>query len=83
MGIDNSKSIDLLLLLVQIFVKFIALKINVTIILNKSLSKDFYAMLLTFNRIRYDYFFIDIMGLNFFNDKFSINQRFKSNGAIL
>jgi hypothetical protein len=30
------------------FDKFIAVKINVSIILNKSLSKDFYAMLLTF-----------------------------------
>ncbi len=67
MGINNSKSIDLLLLSVQILVtklldkcivlchfcsiffdKFIALKINISIILNKLLSKDFYAMLLTF-----------------------------------
>jgi hypothetical protein len=30
------------------FDKFIGLKINVSIILNKSLPKDFYAMLLTF-----------------------------------
>jgi hypothetical protein len=30
------------------FDKFIALKINVSIILNKSFSKDFYAMFLTF-----------------------------------
>jgi len=37
-----------LLLLFHIFDKFIALKINITIILNKSLSKDFYAMLLMF-----------------------------------
>jgi len=30
------------------FDKFIGLKINVAIILNKSLTKDFYAMVLTF-----------------------------------
>jgi hypothetical protein len=38
-GIDNSKSL---------LYKFIALKINVSIILNKSLAKDFYAMFLMF-----------------------------------
>ncbi len=62
MGIDNSKIIDLLHLSVLIFDncivlclpnsiffdKFIGLKINVAIILNKSLPTDFYAMLLTF-----------------------------------
>jgi hypothetical protein len=66
-GIDNSKSIDSLLIPVLIFVtnlfdnciilclsysiifyKFIGLKINVAIILNKSLPEDFYAMFLTF-----------------------------------
>jgi hypothetical protein len=66
MGINNSKNIDSLLLLVLIFVmnhfdkciilclsysiffdKFIRLKINVSVILNKSLLKDFYAMFLT------------------------------------
>jgi hypothetical protein len=65
--IENSKSIDPLLLSVLIFCnkpvdncivlclsffiffnKFIRLKINVAIILNKSLAKDFYAMFLTF-----------------------------------
>jgi hypothetical protein len=67
MGIDNSKSIDLLLLSVLILVtdlldncivlclsysiffdKFIGLKINIAIILNKSLPQDFYSMFLTF-----------------------------------
>jgi hypothetical protein len=65
-GIDNSKTIDPLLLSVLIFVtnlfhncfviwrsysiffdKFIGLKINIAIILNKSLPQDFYAMFLT------------------------------------
>ncbi len=69
MGIDNSKSINSLLLSVQIFLKklfdkciilcrsysiffdkFIALKINISIILNKSISKDFYAMLFRLQR---------------------------------
>ncbi len=68
MGIENSKSIDSLLLSVLIFVtnlfdkcivffaapilffldKFIGLKSNVTLIFNKSLPKDFYAMVLSF-----------------------------------
>ncbi len=39
MGIDNSKSL---------LYKFIALKINVSIILNKSFAKDIYAMFLMF-----------------------------------
>jgi hypothetical protein len=46
--------------------KFIRLKINVSIILNKSLPKDFYAMFLTFIEFAVTYHFIDIMGLNFF-----------------
>ncbi len=65
------------------FDKFIGLKLNVSIILNKSLPTDFYAMFLIFTRIHNDYCFIDIMGLNFFNDKFfyKINI-FKSNAVL-
>ncbi len=43
-------------------------------ILNKSLPQDFYAMFLTFIEIAT--IIIDIMGQNFFNDKFSIKSLF-------
>jgi hypothetical protein len=78
--IDNSKNIDPLLLSVLVFVtnlfdnctvlclsysiffdKFIGLKIHIAIIFIKSLPMGFYAIE-----------FIDIMGLNFFKEKFSI-----------
>jgi hypothetical protein len=94
-GIDNSKSINPLLLSVLIFLtnvfdkcivlclsysiffdKFIGLKINVSIILNKSLPKDFLCDVFNVHRIPYDYCFIDIMGLNFFSDRFSIKSMF-------
>jgi hypothetical protein len=59
------------------FYKFIGLIINIAIILNKSLSQDFYLCdVFNVHRIRYDYRFINFMGLNFFNNKFSIKLMF-------
>ncbi len=58
------------------FDKFIVLKSNVSIILNKSLPKDFYVDGFNVHRIRYNYRFFDIIGLNFFNDKFLIKSTF-------
>ncbi len=43
---------------------------------HKISSHRFLCDVFNVHRIRYDYYFIDIMGLNFFNDKFSIKSTF-------
>ncbi len=86
MGVDNSKCIDSLLLSVVIFVTnlFIHHIENQRFNNFKQISSQgFLCDLFNVHRIRYDYRFIEIISLNFFNNKFSIKSTFlKVKGAL-
>ncbi len=91
MGIDNSKSIDSLLLSVQmkLFDKCIVLCRSYSIFFKNSSHKNqrfnnfkqitfqgYLCDAFNVHRIGYDYRFIEIIGVNFFNDKFSIKSTY-------
>jgi hypothetical protein len=58
------------------FDKFIGSKLNIAIIFKHITSQGFLCDVFNVNRIPTDYRFIDSMGLNFFNTKFSLKSTF-------